>query len=176
MKLAALALALAVPLLAQPLSAQDAPAAEEGGPFVEGADAEAAIAAAIATARERLLSGEDGVQPQRILAIFGANWCHDSLDLVAMLERPRIAALIARHYQVVLVDAGVPQIGQGHNTQLSARLGVYGISGTPTVMVLDADGELQNSPDDARSWRNASSRSEDEVYRFLREWAKPARS
>ena len=168
MKRLAAALALALPLLAQPLAAQEEQV--DAGPFVEGADASVALAAAITTARARLAAEAD--RPQRVLAIFGANWCHDSRDLVAMLERPRIARLIARQFHVVLVDAGMPQNGNGRNLDLAARHGVPDITGTPTLLVLDADGELLNSPDNARGWRNASSRSEDEVYRFLRQWAK----
>lgn len=171
MKRLALALALALPLMAAPSAAQEAQA--EAGPFDPNADAEAELARAFVTlAADWAASSDESDPPGRVLAIFGANWCHDSRDLVAMLERPRIAALIARHYQVVLIDVGVPQTGNGRNLDLAAQHGVPDITGTPTMLVLDATGELLNSPDDARGWRNASSRSEGEVYRFLRQWAK----
>lgn len=163
----ALALVLAVPLVPTSAAAQDQQA--EAGPFDEQADAGAALTQALATAHARQSAGV----PQRVLAIFGANWCHDSRDLVAMLALPRIASLIAQQYQVVLIDAGVPQTGNGRNLDLAVRRGVDDITGTPTVLVLDADGELLNSPDNARAWRNASSRSEREVFRFLRQHAKP---
>jgi hypothetical protein len=176
MKRLAIALALAMPLIGQPLAAQDHQQAE-AGPFVEGADAAADLSRAFQEAGHWIISNDAGPPPytRRVLAIFGANWCHDSRDLAAMLERPRIAELIARQYRVVLVDAGMPQTGNGHNLDLAARYGVPDITGTPTVLVLDADGELLNSPDNARAWRNASSRSEREVYRFLRQYAKPQR-
>lgn len=170
----ALALALAMPLLAQPLIAQEERTVE-AGPFDADADAAAALTDALETARSRFTVNGDMNAFPRVLAIFGANWCHDSRDLVAMLEHPRIAALIARQYRVVLIDAGVPQTGNGHNMELAARYGVPDITGTPTVLVLDETGHLLNSPDNARGWRNASSRSEREVYRFLRQYAKPQR-
>jgi hypothetical protein len=163
----ALALALALPLAAVPAMAQAQQ--DEAGPFDEQADAGAALAQAMATARDRTSADN----PQRVLAIFGANWCHDSRDLVAMLARPRVAELVARHYQVVLIDAGTPQTGNGRNLDLAVRRGVDDVTGTPTVLVLDADGNLLNSPDNARAWRNASSRSEREVFRFLRQWTMP---
>lgn len=166
MKRLALALALAMPLMTVPAAAQEQQA--DAGPFDEQADAEAALTQALATAQARQVADE----PQRVLAIFGANWCHDSRDLVAMLERPRVASVIAQHYRVVLIDAGMPQTGNGHNLDLAALYGVSDITGTPTVLVLDAAGELLNSPANARGWRNASSRSEGEVARFLRQHAK----
>jgi len=166
----AVALALAVPLVTAPAAAQEA---VEAGPFDPALDAEAALARAIATARERLFAIDGPAGPQRVLAIFGANWCHDSRDLAAMLATPRVAELVARHYQVVLIDAGTPQTGNGRNLDIAARLGVQDITGTPTLLVLDADGELLNSPANARAWRNASGRSERQVLGFLRRWTKP---
>lgn len=159
---------LALPLLTLPAAAQEA-ATPAPGPYDPSSDAAAALDGALAGARERSATGQE----QRVLAIFGANWCHDSRDLVTMLARPRVAELVARHYQVVLIDAGTPQTGQGRNLELAARHGVSGITGTPTVLVLDPQGRLLNTPEDARAWRNASTRSEREVRRFLREMAKP---
>lgn len=170
MRRLAFALALAVPLAALPALAQEAPVAD--GPFDAAADGREALSVALEAARMRMSSEENPAWPMRVLAIFGANWCHDSRDLVAMLDRPRISHLLDQHYLVVLIDAGTPQTGNGHNLDLAAQHGVPDITGTPTVLVLDADGQLLNSPDNARGWRNASSRSEGEVYRFLRQWAK----
>ena len=173
----ALALALALPLLGAPATAQEAAApaattpATAQGPYDPAADATAALDAALAAAQARAASGSQ----QRVLAIFGANWCHDSRDLATMLERPRVAELVAQHYQVVLIDAGVPQTGNGRNLDLAARHGVDGFTGTPTMLVLDPQGRLVNTPEDARAWRNASTRGERAVRRYLREMAKPQR-
>lgn len=171
MKRLALAFALALPLTAIPALAQSEEAAT-AGPFDPQVDAPTALARALATAQARMAATDGHAGPQRVLAIFGANWCHDSIDLAAMLARPRVAELIGRHYQVVLIDAGMPQTGNGRNLDLAGQHGVADITGTPTVLVLDADGELLNSPDNARGWRNASSRSEREVTRFLRQWVR----
>lgn len=174
MKRLALALALAVPLVGQPAAAQDGQQAV-AGPFDETADAGAALRAALERVRGQYIIDSEFDGEQRVLAIFGANWCHDSRDLVTMLQQPSIAALLAQQYQVVLIDAGMPQTGNGRNLDLAARHGVADITGTPTVLVLDGRGHLLNSPDNARAWRNASSRSEREVYRFLRQHAKRQR-
>lgn len=171
MRRLALALTLALPLAAVPASTQEVPVA--GVPFDAGADAAEALTVALEAARIRMSPGENPAWPMRVLAVFGANWCHDSRDLATMLDRPRISRLLDQHYLVVLIDAGMPQSGNGRNLDLAARYGVPDISGTPTVLVLDEQGRLLNTPDNARGWRNASTRSEDEVYRFLRQWAKP---
>lgn len=171
MRRLAVALALALPLIGQPLAAQEEQPASSA-PFDETADAEAALRTALETVRSQYVTDSEYDGEQRVLAIFGANWCHDSRDLVAMLARPRIADLIARQYQVVLIDAGMPQTGNGHNLELASRHGVDDITGTPTLLILDGRGRLLNTPDNARAWRNASSRSELEVYRFLRQYAK----
>lgn len=133
----------------------------EASPFAEGADAAADLASAQAMAAS---------EGKRVLAVFGANWCHDSRALAGWLQSPRLAALVDANFAVVYIDAGVPQTGEGRNLALAAGHGVTNITGTPTLLVLTADGSLLNTPEDARSWRNAASRSEDEIFAFLQRW------
>jgi hypothetical protein len=70
----------------------------------------------------------------------------------------------------VYVDVGVPQTGRGRNLDIAKRFGIRKVKGTPLVLIVSPDGRLLNSKKDAASWRNAASRSDDEVYRYFAEF------
>ena len=99
----------------------------------------------------------------RVLLVMGANWCHDSRALAGWLETPRFQDLIAKEYELVFVNIGMPQTGDGHNLDIAQRFGLDELPGTPNVLVIDGSGALVNA-DTASTWRNAASRSEDEIY------------
>ncbi len=162
-------LALAIPTLAACAAGPALQAHTASHPQAALFDPSANATEALAGARV-----ESTAQGTRVLVVFGANWCHDSLALAGWLQTPRLAALVSPSFEVVYIDAGVPQTGEGRNLDLAAQYGVSDITGTPTVLVLDTYGTLLNTPEDARSWRNAASRSEDEIHAFLSHWAKPA--
>lgn len=103
---------------------------------------------------------------KRVLVVFGANWCHDSTALAGWLETPRFAALLAERYELVLVNVGLPQSGDGHNLDVARRFGLAEMKGTPALLVLTADGSAVNLAT-AASWRNAASRSEEAIYAEL---------
>jgi hypothetical protein len=103
---------------------------------------------------------------KRVLLVMGANWCHDSRALAGWLETPRFAALVLARYEVVYVDVGVPQTGEGRNLEIARRFGLAEIPGTPVLLVLTADRRAVNLETSA-SWRNAGSRSEDAIYAEL---------
>lgn len=129
----------------------------EATPYDPYLDATAAVDAALVRALER---------GTLVMVVLGANWCHDSRALAGWLQTERFAALVSEHYEVVYVDAGHPQSGEGRNLDIAARLGVENVTGTPTLLIVDIEGSLLN-PDTAKSWRNAASRSEDEIYEEL---------
>ncbi len=137
----------------------------EATPYDASMDARSALELALAAAAAQDASGEG--PPFHVLAIFGANWCHDSRALAGWLETSRFRALTDEYFMVVHIDAGVPQTGEGRNLELAAEYGVSDITGTPTMLVINANGKLLNSPEDARGWRNASMRSEDEIFAWL---------
>ncbi|MDC0886817.1 thioredoxin family protein [Altererythrobacter sp.] len=120
-------------------------------------DAMADVDAALAAAQ---------VSGKYVLIAMGANWCHDSRAFAGWLETPRFAALMAERYEVVLVNAGMPQTGDANNLDVAKRFGIDTLEGTPTVMVLAPDGTLLNAGT-AKTWRNAASRSEDAIYNEL---------
>lgn len=103
---------------------------------------------------------------KRVLLVMGANWCHDSTALAGWLETPRFAALVAERYELVFVNVGMPQTGDGHNLDVANRFGLTELPGTPALLVLTAEGKAVNL-DTAASWRNAASRSEDAIFAEL---------
>ena len=108
---------------------------------------------------------------KRALVVMGANWCHDSRALAGWLGTPRFASLIEREYELVFVNVGMPQSGDGHNLEVAQRFGINELPGTPNLLVVPPQGVLVN-PETATTWRNAASRSEDAIYEELERLAK----
>lgn len=154
---AAIAASLALALVACATTGDPASAHPEARAYSATADATADVDAALARA---------SANGKRVLLVLGANWCHDSRALAGWLETPRFAALTAESYEVVFVDVGVPQTGEGRNLDIARRFGLVELPGTPALLVLTADGKALNL-DTAASWRNAASRSEDAIFAEL---------
>lgn len=133
----------------------------EARAYLASDDASADVDAALSRAR---LSGK------RVLLVMGANWCGDSRALAGWLGTDRFAALIARSYELVYVDIGMPRAGDRPNLDIARRFGLPALPGSPNVLVLTADGRLVN-PTAATSWRNAESRTGDAIYQELAELA-----
>lgn len=157
---AAIAASLALMLAAcatVPNGGPSAAAHPEARPYAASADAASAVDSALARA---------AASGKRVLLVMGANWCHDSRALAGWLETPRFAALTAARYEVVFVDVGIPQTGEGRNLDIARRFGLADVPGTPALLVLTAEGQLVNAGT-AAGWRNAASRSEDAIYAEL---------
>ncbi len=174
MKLLSLAalLALALPTspaeapgsLAAPAKSISAAEHPDARPFDDKANADAELQTALATA---------GKQDSRlVLVVMGGNWCHDSRALSGWFATPRFAKMLKSRYELVYVDVGIPQMGEGKNLHIPKRFGIKKIKGTPTVMILSADGKLLNGKD-APTWRNAASRKENSIYRHFAEFTAP---
>ncbi|NCP20251.1 MAG: thioredoxin family protein [Erythrobacter sp.] len=157
---AALALLIAIAPLPGHALAETVAEQPEAAPY-DDSISEAAYAQELEHAIALLAPG------QKVLAVFGANWCHDSRALAGWLTSPDFEPLLRDHFEVVFVDVGSPQTGAGRNLDLAARYGVSDIAGTPNLLVIDADGTLVNTPESAKRWRNAASRSEESIYAFL---------
>lgn len=153
---ALLAIGLALALVAC-ATTPDAEAKPEARSYAVTPDAMADVDAALARA---------SANGKRVLLVMGANWCHDSLALAGWLETPRFAALVAERYELVFVNVGMPQTGDGHNLAVAKRFGLAEMKGTPALVVLTGDGQPVNL-DTAASWRNAASRSENAIYAEL---------
>jgi len=103
---------------------------------------------------------------KKALIVMGANWCHDSKALATQFEKPRFQTLIQSSYILEYIDVGQ----KNKNQKIARRFGLDGTPGTPTVMIIDGTGKLLN-PKDAPTWRNAASRSEDEIYSYFEDYA-----
>lgn len=157
--LAAILLTVPAATTAQDHSARAAEA-PEARPYDAARDAAVDVDAALASVRA---SGKAA------LIVFGANWCHDSRALAGLFASPRFAPMIAARYELVYVDVGQ----RDRNIDLARRFGLEDIEGTPTVLILDADGHASNLRDAPR-WRNAASRKPAAVYRHFERSVRPA--
>lgn len=129
----------------------------EARAFLASNTASADVDAALARA------GQSG---KRVLLVMGANWCHDSRILAGWLATDRFAELVARKYELVFVDIGMPRGGDRPNLEIARRFGVAELPGSPNVLVLSSDGVLVN-PTTATTWRDAGSRTETAIYDAL---------
>jgi len=99
------------------------------------------------------------VAEKNAIIVMGANWCHDSRALAGHFMTPRFERLFASNYEYVYVDMGV----RNRNLDIAALFGVKKVEGTPTVIITDKNGKVLNG-DTAKTWRDAASRSEDDIY------------
>lgn len=130
-------------------------------PFDPAQDNAAAIDAALAAAQA---SGK------HVLIVFGGSWCHDTDALIAAFARPGAQAMLDARYETVWVD--VPYGRDEREFAVARRFGLGPIEGTPTVLIVRADGTPVNL-DDAPRWRNAASRKPAAILRHF-ERAVPA--
>ena len=132
---------------------------DEPRPYDKTADAWADVKAAMNTSK--------GNGHMTIVAM-GANWCHDSRGLAAQFEKPRFQTLLNEYYELVYVDVGE----KNRNVNIARHFGVDNIAGTPTVFVLSPEGNVLNL-ETAPTWRNAASRSEDDIFDYFRSFTHP---
>lgn len=161
MELAILALTLAqIPVqVALAPETVDVAGHPEARPFDPKANAGAVVDAALTRANA---SGK------KVVVVMGANWCHDSRALAGWFSTPRFIAMMVPRYELVYVDVGY----RDRNIDIARRFGIKSLKGAPTVLIVDGDGKLLNRKD-APTWRNASTRSEDSVYRAFAEFTAP---
>jgi len=102
---------------------------------------------------------EAALSGQKTIIVLGANWCDDSRALAGWFETPRFKAMLQDNFVLRYVDAG----RKDRNVDVAQRFGLETIEGVPTVFVMNREGTLLNL-DTAPTWRNAASRSEDDIF------------
>jgi thioredoxin 1 len=103
---------------------------------------------------------------QRVILIFGANWCYDCHVLDQAFHQTDVAALLRKNFQVVHVDIG--DDGK-KNADLATEYQVPLKKGIPAVAVLDPEGKLLYSQKNGE-WESARSLDPDDVILFLDKW------
>lgn len=103
---------------------------------------------------------------QRVVLVFGANWCYDCHVLDQAFHQADVAPLLEKRFQVVHVDIG--DDGKKNN-DIAEEYGVPLAKGIPALAILDADGKLLYSQKHGE-WESARSMDPDEIVKFLHQW------
>ncbi len=130
--------------------------------YPEDADAAKVLDAALLVAK---------ADDKLAVIVFGADWCHDSQGLAKVLTSDAFKSEFGAGFTVTFIDVAKPQLGKGRNLDLAARFGIKRVAGTPTMVVISADGKRLNSKRDAQSWRNADSRPVEAIFGWFRKIA-----
>ena len=125
--------------------------------YDENADARSDIKQAVAEAAK---------EHQRVILVFGANWCYDCHVLDQAFHQPDVAPLLAKNFRVVHVDIG--DDGKKNN-DLAAEYKVPLEKGVPALAILNPDGRLVYSQQHGE-WESARSLDPDDVIAFLNRW------
>jgi hypothetical protein len=110
--------------------------------------------------------GRAGKDHQRVILVFGANWCYDCHVLDQAFHQEDIAPLLKKSFQVVHVDIG--DDGKKNN-DLAQQYDVPLERGVPALAILGADGKLLYSQKNGE-FEKARALDPDEVIAFLNKW------
>jgi thioredoxin-related protein len=111
-------------------------------------------------------------QDQRILLVFGANWCPWCQRLHHLFAKDKeIKAYLQKHYKVVLVNLGK----RDRNMDIDAEYGNPNKLGLPALVVLDKEGRHIHSQETGalEFGKESPVKGHDpaKVLRFLKAWA-----
>jgi thioredoxin-related protein len=125
--------------------------------YNKSADAKVEIEEAVAKAKK---------DHQRVILVFGGNWCYDCHVLDQAFHQTDVAPLLENNFQVVHVDIG----DEGKkNNDLAAEYQVPLEKGVPALAILGPDGKLLYSQKNGE-WESARSLDPDDVIAFLDKW------
>ena len=125
--------------------------------YNKSADAKTEIKEAVAKAAE---------DHQRVMLVFGGNWCYDCHVLDQALHEADVAPLLEKSFRVVHVDIG--DDGKKNN-DLAAEYKVPLEKGVPALAILGPDGKLLYSQQNGE-WESARSLDPDDLVAFLNKW------
>ena len=103
---------------------------------------------------------------QRVILVFGGNWCYDCHVLDQAFHQADVAPLVDKNFQVVHVDIG--DDGKKNN-DLAAEYKVPLDKGVPALAILAPDGKLLFSQVNGE-FESARSLDPDDVITFLNKW------
>jgi thioredoxin 1 len=102
---------------------------------------------------------------KNVLIVFGANWCYDCHVLDLAFQRPDLAGVLQRNYEVVHID-----VGQGDKNQdIMEQYQVPMKRGIPALAVLDGKGKLLYSQQGGE-FEKARSLAPSDLMAFLEKW------
>jgi thioredoxin 1 len=122
--------------------------------YNKSADAKAEIKEAVAKAAH---------DHQRVMLVFGGNWCYDCHVLDQALHEADVAPLLEKSFLVVHVDIG--DDGKKNN-DLAAKYKVPLEKGVPALAILGPDGKLLYSQQNGE-WESARSLDPEDLVAFL---------
>jgi ketosteroid isomerase-like protein len=125
-----------------------------------------------ADARAEIKEAEEkaAVRHQRVLLVFGANWCYDCHVLDLALHRPDFQQVMTG-YEVVHVDIG--DDGKKNN-DLAQQFDVPLNKGVPSLAVVSSDGTLVVSQKNGE-FEDARAMTPEAMLAFLNQWKPGAR-
>jgi thioredoxin family protein len=103
---------------------------------------------------------------QRVILLFGANWCYDCHVLDQAFHQIDVAKILQKNFQVVHVDIGDDGKKNGN---VAAEYQVPVEKGIPALAVLDPDGKLLYSQKNGE-WESARSLDPDDLIALLNMW------
>jgi len=107
---------------------------------------------------------------ERVLVVFGADWCYDCHVLDLAFHRPDLAAVLQGNFEVIHVD-----IGRGDKNQdLMEQYRVPMKKGIPALAVLESNGKLLFSQQNGE-FENARALGPEDLLEFLKKWKPQAR-
>ena len=124
-------------------------------PYDTSADADALLARAI-----------NSLEPnKKLLLVLGGNWCPDCRVLAGMLKSSEVKEVINKNYIVQHIDVG----RFDKNLHIPKKFGIEKLYGVPTVLVIDQDKQVLNSPfiDD---WTTARTKKPEDLTDYLSRW------
>ena len=125
--------------------------------YPKDADAKTEIKEALAKA---------GKNHQRLILVFGGNWCYDCHVLEQAFHEPDVAPVVEKNFQIVHVDIGAEV---KKNTDLVEQYKIPIDKGVPALAVLGPDGKLLYSQQGGE-FESARSLDPDDVIAFLNKW------
>ena len=125
--------------------------------YHKGADARVEIKEALTAAAK---------DHQRVILVFGGNWCYDCHVLDQAFHQADVAPLVDKNFQVVHVDIG--DDGKKNN-DLAAEYKVPLDKGVPALAILASDGKLLYSQQSGE-FESARTLDPDDVITFLNQW------